>query len=68
MLNSDLSSAAHQGGREPPTHNTRVVSMHRQVPANWVSAGLATHFSGVAYRKSPVAFMTLDLQLVLRFC
>ena len=37
MLNSDLSPAAHQGGREPPTAKTRVVSTCRRVPTNWVS-------------------------------
>ena len=36
MLNSDLSLAAPQGGREPPTDKTRVVSMRRWVPTNWV--------------------------------
>ena len=37
MLNSELSPAAPQGGREPPTDKTRVVSMRRRVPTNWVS-------------------------------
>ena len=37
MLNSDLSPAAPQGGRKPPTDNTRVVSMRRRVQTNWVS-------------------------------
>ena len=37
MLNSDLSPAALQGGREPLTHRTRVVSARRRVPNNWVS-------------------------------
>ena len=37
MLNSDLSPAAPQGGREPPTDKTRVVPTHRRVPTNWVS-------------------------------
>ena len=37
MLNSDLSPAAPQGGREPPTDKTRVVSTRRRVPTNWVS-------------------------------
>ena len=37
MLNSDLSSAAPQGGRDPPTDETRVVSTGRRVPTNWVS-------------------------------
>ena len=37
MLNSDLSPATPQGGREPPTDKTRVVSMRRQVPTNLVS-------------------------------
>ena len=36
MLNSDLSSAAPQGGRNPP-QKTRVVSTRRRVPTNWVS-------------------------------
>ena len=37
MLNSDLSPAAQQGGRLPPTDKTRVVSTRRRVPTNWVS-------------------------------
>ena len=37
MLNSDLSLAAPQGGREPLTYKTRVVSSHRLVTTNWVS-------------------------------
>ena len=37
MLNSDLSPAAPQGGRFPPTDKTRVVSTRRRVPTNWVS-------------------------------
>ena len=37
MLNSDLSPAAPQGGRKPPTCKTRVVSTRRRVPTNWVS-------------------------------
>ena len=37
MLNSDLSPAAPQGGREPPTYKTRVVSTRRRVPTNCVS-------------------------------
>ena len=37
MLNSDLSPAAPQGGREPPTDKTRVVSKCRRVLTNWVS-------------------------------
>ena len=37
MLNSDLSPAAPQGGREPPTDKTRVVSACRRVQTNWVS-------------------------------
>ena len=37
MLNSDLSPAAPQGGREPLTEKTRVVSTRRRVPTNWVS-------------------------------
>ena len=37
MLNSDLSLAAPQGGRAPPTDKIRVVSMRRRVPTNWVS-------------------------------
>ena len=37
MLNSDLSPAAPQGGRELPTDKTHVVSMRRRVPTNWVS-------------------------------
>ena len=37
MLNSDLSPTAPQGGREPPTDKTCVVSTRRQVPTNWVS-------------------------------
>ena len=37
MLNSDLSPAAPQGGRLPPTDKTRVVSTSRRVPTNWIS-------------------------------
>ena len=37
MLNSDLSPAAPQGGREPSTYKTCVVSTRRRVPTNWVS-------------------------------
>ena len=37
MLKSDLSPAAPQGGREPPTDKTCVVSMRRRIPTNWVS-------------------------------
>ena len=37
MLNSDLSPAAPQGGRKPPTDKTRVVSTRWQVPTNWFS-------------------------------
>ena len=37
MLNSDLSPAAPQGGTEPLTDKTRVVSTRRLVPTNWVS-------------------------------
>ena len=37
MSNSDLSPAAPIGGGEPPTDKTRVVSMRRRVPTNWVS-------------------------------
>ena len=37
MLNSDLSPAAPQGGRLPPTDKTRVMSTRRRVPTNWVS-------------------------------
>ena len=37
MLHSDLSQAAPQGEREPPTGKTRVVPTRRQVPTNWVS-------------------------------
>ena len=37
MLNSDLSPAAPQGRREPPTDKSRVVSTRRRVPTNWVS-------------------------------
>ena len=37
MLNSDLSPAAPQGGIEPPTDKTRVVSTRRRVPTNLVS-------------------------------
>ena len=37
MFNSDLSPAAPQGRREPPTDKTRVVSTRRRVPTNWVS-------------------------------
>ena len=37
MLNSDLSPAAPQGGREPPTDKTCVASTCRRVPTNWVS-------------------------------
>ena len=36
MPNSDLSTAAPQGGMEPPTDNTLVVSTRRRVPTNWV--------------------------------
>ena len=38
MLNSDLSPAAPQRGRKPPTNKTRVVSTRRRVPTNWVSS------------------------------
>ena len=37
MSNSDLSPAAPQGGREPPTYNARVMSTRRRVTTNWVS-------------------------------
>ena len=37
MSNPDLSPAAPQGGMEPPTYNSSVVSMRRRVPTNWVS-------------------------------
>ena len=37
MLGSDLSLAAPQGGREPPTDKTHVVSTRRRVLTNWVS-------------------------------
>ena len=37
MLNSDLSPAALQGGRLPPTDKTHEVSTRRRVPTNWVS-------------------------------
>ena len=37
MLNYDLSPAAPQGGRIPPTDKSRVVSTRRRVPTNWVS-------------------------------
>ena len=37
MSNSDLNPAAPQGGREPPTDKTCVVSTRRRVPTNWVS-------------------------------
>ena len=37
MLNSDLSLAAPQGGRVPPTDKAHVVSTRRRVPTNWVS-------------------------------
>ena len=37
MLNSDLSPAAPQGGRKPPTDKTSVVSTRRRVQTNWVS-------------------------------
>ena len=37
MLDFDLSSAAPQGGREPPIDKTRVVSTRRRVPTKWVS-------------------------------
>ena len=37
MLDSDLSLAAPQGGREPPIYKTCVVSTRRRVPTNWVS-------------------------------
>ena len=37
MLNSDPSLAAPQGGMEPPSNKTCVVSTHRRVPTNWVS-------------------------------
>ena len=37
MLNTDLSPAAPQGGRLPPTDKTHVVSTRRRVPTNWVS-------------------------------
>ena len=37
MLNSYLSPAAPQGGREPPVDRARVVSTRRRVQTNWVS-------------------------------
>ena len=37
MLNSDLSPASPQGGMEPPTDKSGVVSTRRRVPSNWVS-------------------------------
>ena len=37
MLNSDLSPAAPQVGREPPHRKTRVMSTRRRFPTNWVS-------------------------------
>ena len=37
MINSDLSPAAPQGGRLPPTDKTCVVSTRRRVQTNWVS-------------------------------
>ena len=37
MLNSDLSPVAPQGGREPPTDKSRVVSTRRPVQTNCVS-------------------------------
>ena len=37
MSNSGLSSAAPQGGWEPPTDKARVVSTRRWVPTKWVS-------------------------------
>ena len=37
MLNSDLSPAASQGGRELLTEKIRVVTTRRRVPTNWVS-------------------------------
>ena len=37
MLDSDLSPAAPQGGREPPTDKTCVVFTRRRVPTNLVS-------------------------------
>ena len=37
ILNSDLSPAAPQGGREPLTEKTRVVSTRRRVPTNLFS-------------------------------
>ena len=36
MLSSGLSPAALQGGREPSTDKTCVVSTRRWVPTNWV--------------------------------
>ena len=41
MLNSDLSPAAPQGGREPLTDKTRVVSMRRRVPTGHCSHPLS---------------------------
>ena len=37
MLNSDLTPAAPQGGREPPADKARVVSTRSRVPTYWVS-------------------------------
>ena len=37
MLNSDLSPADPQGGRQPNIDKNRVVSTRRRVPTNWVS-------------------------------
>ena len=37
MLKSELTPAAPQGGRKPPTDKTCAVSTCRRVPTNWVS-------------------------------
>ena len=37
MLNSDLSPAAPQGGREPPTDKTHVMSTRKRISTNWVT-------------------------------
>ena len=58
MLNSDLSPAAPQGGREPPTDKAHVVSTRRRVPTNWVSSKiLQPPIESVV----PNSFVPLDL-------
>ena len=62
MLSYDLSPAASQGVREPPTDKARVVSTHRPVPTNWVSGRTLQTFieSVVAKTFVPSDFLVDD--------